>query len=156
MAREAIGTWFFSLVVVREGDRFLLVHERKHGQGWYLPAGRVEPGETLAEGAIRETLEESGVEIELEGLLRLEHRPLAGGASEPARARLRAFFAARPRAGSRPRTTPNEHSLEARFVTLDEAAALPLRGDEVLEILRYAASDPPLLPMSMVVVEGTP
>lgn len=150
MSREAIGTWFFSLVVVRRGDRFLLVHERKHGQGWYLPAGRVEPGETLAEAAMRETLEESGVEVALEGLLRLEHRPLGS------EARLRAFFLARPRPGSEPRTTPNEHSLGARFVTLDEVASLPLRGDEVMEILRYAASDPPLLPMSMVVVEGTP
>lgn len=150
MARDAIPSWFFSLVVVRSEDRFLLVHERKHGEGWYLPAGRVEWGETLSEAAIRETLEESGVEVVLEGLLRLEHRPLPDGA------RLRAFFLARPRPGSAPRTTPNAHSLEARFVTIDEASALPLRGDEVLEILRYAARSPPLLPMSMVVVEGTP
>ena len=42
MPREAIPTWFFAIVVVRRGDRFLLVHERKHGQLWYLPAGRVE------------------------------------------------------------------------------------------------------------------
>ncbi len=150
MARDGIATWFFALVIVREADRFLLVHERKHGQGWYLPAGRVEPGETLAEAAIRETREESGVEIALEGLMRLEHRPLGS------EARVRAFFLARPLPGSSPRTTPNEHSLEARFVTLDEASALPLRGDEVLELLRYAATDPAPLPMSMVVVEGTP
>jgi phosphatase NudJ len=150
MAREAIGTWFFSLVIVREGDRFLLVHERKHGQLWYLPAGRVEPGETLAEAAVRETLEESGVDVELEGLLRLEHRPLGE------QARVRAFFVARPRPGSTPRTTPNEHSLGARWVTLDELATLPLRGDEVIALCRYAATDPPLLPMSMVVVEGEP
>ena len=48
MSRTPSATWFFALVVVRRGDRFLLVHERKHGQTWYLPAGRVEPGETLA------------------------------------------------------------------------------------------------------------
>ncbi len=148
--REPIGTWFFSLVVVRDAERFLLVHERKHGQAWYLPAGRVEPGETLAEAAVRETREETGVDVELEGLLRLEHRPLGPSA------RLRAFFLARPCPGSSPRATPNEHSLGARFVTLDEASALPLRGDEVMEILRYAARAPALLPMSMVVVEGTP
>jgi len=150
MARDAIATWFFSLVVVRSGERFLLVHERKHEQRWYLPAGRVEPGETLAQAAIRETLEESGVEIELEGLLRLEHRPMGS------EARVRALFVARPKPGSEPRTTPNEHSLGARFVTIEEAGALALRGDEVLEILRYAATSPTTLPMSMVVVEGTP
>jgi phosphatase NudJ len=36
--RVAIPTWFFAVVVVRFGPRFLFVHERKHGQGWYLPA----------------------------------------------------------------------------------------------------------------------
>lgn len=151
MAREAIPTWFFALVLVRDEEgRFLLVHERKHGGGWYLPAGRVEPGETLAEGALRETREESGVEVELLGLLRLEHRPLPDGA------RVRAFFAGRPRRGSAPRTTPNEHSLGAGFFTIEELERLPLRGDEVVELCRYAASGPPLLPMSMIVVEGVP
>jgi phosphatase NudJ len=42
MSREPIPTWYFALVVVVSGDRFLRVHERKHGQLWYLPAGRVE------------------------------------------------------------------------------------------------------------------
>jgi len=41
MPREPIQTWYFALVVVRLQHRFLLVHERKHGQKWYLPAGRV-------------------------------------------------------------------------------------------------------------------
>ena len=34
------------MAVVRLGRRFLVVRERKHGQGWYLPAGRVEAGES--------------------------------------------------------------------------------------------------------------
>src|SRR4051812_25175444 len=66
MAREPIPTWFFALVVVRKGDRFLLVQEHEHGQLWYLPAGRVEPGEGLCAAALRETLEESGVPVVLE------------------------------------------------------------------------------------------
>ncbi len=56
-------TWCFALMVVRLEDRFLVVHEAKHGQRWYLPAGRVEPGETFAEAAARETLEEAGVVV---------------------------------------------------------------------------------------------
>src|SRR5207244_8580287 len=90
MPRDPIPTWFFALVVVRKGDRFLLVHERKHGQLWYLPAGRVEPGETLADGALRETLEETGVRVRLEGILRVEHSPSPNGA------RCRVFFTASP------------------------------------------------------------
>jgi 8-oxo-dGTP pyrophosphatase MutT (NUDIX family) len=69
MAREPIPTWSFALVLVRLSRRFLLVHERKHGQLWYLPAGRVEPGETFAAAAHRETREEAGIDIVLEGVV---------------------------------------------------------------------------------------
>lgn len=147
MAAEPIPTHAFALVVVRRGDRFLLVHERKHGGGWYLPAGRVEAGETLAEAAHRETLEESGVAIELEGLVRLEHRPYEGGA------RLRAFFVARPRPGAEPRTSPNEHSLGARFVTLTEARALPLRDPEALRLCELVSAGAPILPIEAIARE---
>src|SRR5437016_11527969 len=92
MAREPIPTWFFALVVVRSGHRYLLVHENKHGQLWYLPAGRVEPGESFIEAARRETLEETGVPVVLEGILRVEHSPLRDGSG----ARLRVLFVARP------------------------------------------------------------
>ena len=75
MGRDPIPTSYFALVVVQHGDRFLLVQERKHGQRWHLPAGRAEPGESLAEAAERETLEESGVKVRLTGVLRVEHSP---------------------------------------------------------------------------------
>src|SRR4051812_44444003 len=91
MARDAIPTWFIVLVVVRSGDRFLLVHERKHGQGFYLPAGRVEPGEGLIEAAERETMEEAGIPIVIEHILRVEHAPQWDGS-----ARVRVIFVARP------------------------------------------------------------
>lgn len=41
--------------------------EPRHGF-WTLPAGFMELGETAAEGALRETVEEAGAHIELQGL----------------------------------------------------------------------------------------
>lgn len=38
---------------------------------WTLPAGFMELGETVAEGALRETLEEAGARVELQGLMTL-------------------------------------------------------------------------------------
>ncbi|WP_425500832.1 NUDIX hydrolase [Pseudaquabacterium terrae] len=38
---------------------------------WTLPAGFMELGETVADGALRETVEEAGAKVELEGLLTL-------------------------------------------------------------------------------------
>ena len=52
------------------GDRVLLCRraiEPRHGL-WTLPAGFMELGETTAEGALRETIEEAGARIELQGL----------------------------------------------------------------------------------------
>ncbi|MBL9101866.1 MAG: NUDIX domain-containing protein [Myxococcales bacterium] len=150
MAREAMPTWFFSLVVVRRGDRFLLVQERKHGQTWYLPAGRVEAGESLAEAARRETLEETGVEVELEGVLRVEHNPGLEAT------RVRVFFVARPIGAGAPKQAPDEHSLAARWVTLAELRELPLRGREVLEIYEAVAAGVHVAPLATIVPEGTP
>jgi phosphatase NudJ len=150
MSRKAIPTWFFSLVVVRAGDRFLAVHEAKHGQLWYLPAGRAEAGETLAEAALRETLEETGVPVVLEGLLKFQHTPSDEGA------RVRALFLARPADDRPPKTTPDEHSLEARWVTLDELARLPLRGPEVLALFRWVAGGAPIYPLDLIGSERCP
>ena len=56
-------------VVEREG-RFLLIEERINGElVLNQPAGHWEPGETLIEAARRETLEESGWEVEPTHLL---------------------------------------------------------------------------------------
>jgi ADP-ribose pyrophosphatase YjhB (NUDIX family) len=52
------------------GDEVLLCRrniEPRYGL-WTLPAGFMELGETVAEGAVRETVEEAGARIELEGL----------------------------------------------------------------------------------------
>lgn len=38
---------------------------------WTLPAGFMELGETVADGALRETTEEAGAQVELQGLLSL-------------------------------------------------------------------------------------
>ncbi|MEI8382948.1 MAG: NUDIX domain-containing protein, partial [Planctomycetota bacterium] len=57
LSREPIPTWFFVLVAVRHNNKYLLIHEAKHGQLWYFPAGRVEPGEDFIAAAKRETLE---------------------------------------------------------------------------------------------------
>jgi ADP-ribose pyrophosphatase YjhB (NUDIX family) len=58
-------------------DRVLLCRraiEPRHGL-WTLPAGFMENGETTAEGAIRETLEEAGARVEIDNLYHLINIP---------------------------------------------------------------------------------
>jgi len=150
MARDPIPTWFFVLAVVRRGAQFLLVHERKHGQLWYLPAGRVEPGEDFITAAKRETLEEAGIPIEVDGIVRLEHSPSPHGT------RVRLIISAAPVDDTPPKTEPDEESLGAGWFTLEEMRSLPLRGPDVLEIFSYVEGGGFIAPRSMLAWEGDP
>ncbi len=148
MAREPIPCWCYALVIVRMGRRFLLVHEAKHGQHWYLPAGRVEPGETFMQAAHREVIEEAGLDVVLEGIVRVQHTPTPHGV------RMRVIFVARPLDDTPTKSVPDEESLEARWVTLEELSGFSLRGDEVETLFRYVADGGLIAPMSMLGFEG--
>jgi 8-oxo-dGTP pyrophosphatase MutT (NUDIX family) len=79
--------------VVPDGGRFLFVEERIRGRLVVnQPAGHLEPDETLAEAAVRETREETGWQVEITDLLAVYHWP-----SPPDRRPvLRFTFLARP------------------------------------------------------------
>lgn len=147
MAREPVPTWFFVVTVVVSDGRYLLLKEKKHA-GWYFPAGRVEPGESLFAAALRETREETGVDVELEGLLRFEHGPTYGGA------RVRVFFLARPLPGSEPKITPDNEG--AAFLSLEQIRRLPLRGPDVLPCLEFHAAGGRVLPLDALTTEDAP
>ena len=150
MSRDPIPTWCFAVVVVRLGHRFLIVHERKHGQRWYLPAGRVEPGETFAEAAIRETREEAGLEVALEGVVRVEHSPALDGA------RLRVVYVARPTDDRPPKAAPDAESLGAAWVTLEELDRYALRGEDVRALFAHVAGGAPIHPLTVLAREDAP
>jgi ADP-ribose pyrophosphatase YjhB (NUDIX family) len=80
-----------SAAVFRGGR--VLIARRMNPPLWSLPGGKIEPGESLAQAAIREVREETGVEIEIVGPAGEIEVALSG-----ARYRIHAF-AARWRAG---------------------------------------------------------
>ncbi|MGC0312357.1 NUDIX hydrolase [Kitasatospora acidiphila] len=57
-----------SVVVVDESGRVLL-HRRTDNGMWALPGGKMELGESLAGCGIRETREETGIDIEITGIV---------------------------------------------------------------------------------------
>ncbi|MEK7723746.1 MAG: NUDIX domain-containing protein [Acidobacteriota bacterium] len=149
MPRDPIPTWFFALVVVRKDDKFLLVHERKHEQKWYLPAGRIEPREDFIKAAQRETLEETGVSVKIEGILKIQHTPMFDGS-----ARVRFIVIASPEDDTPPKSEPDEESLEAAWMTLEEMKNIELRGNEVLELFEYVANGAPIYPLNLITSEA--
>ena len=65
------------IVAIIEDEKVLLT-KREDFEVWCLPGGGVEDGETLAEGAIREAKEETGLDVELTSLVGVYSR-LGGG-----------------------------------------------------------------------------
>jgi phosphatase NudJ len=150
MAREPIPTWCYALVVVRKGDRFLMVQESKYGEPWYLPGGRVEAGETFIDAAVRETREEAGIPVRVTGVIRIEHSP------SPAGARMRVLFLAEPTDDTPPKSEPDDESLRAAWVSLDELPQYKLRGAEVADLFRYVAAGGFIHGPDVISPEGTP
>lgn len=63
----------FALTIVRNSkNQFLSVLECGN-QGWWVPGGGVDPGETCHQAALRECVEEAGINIVLKGVLRIEN-----------------------------------------------------------------------------------
>lgn len=146
--KKSIETWTFVLVVVRLGHRFLVVQERKHQNTWYLPAGRVEPGETFEEAARRETLEEAGIHISIDGILRIEHTPEPDGS-----ARLRVIYLASPVDDTPPKSIADEESLQARWVTLAELQTMRTRGRGFIELFASTSSQLDVYPRDLIRLE---
>jgi len=143
MPRSPLPTWYFALVVVRRGHRFLLTQERKYGSSWSIPGGRVEPGEGLAEAAVREVFEETGVPVRLDGILRVEHSPGDG-------VRVRVIYTGTPIDDTEPKTMADDESLGAAWLTLDEIRERPLRGSELCALLESVVNGRPVYPLDLM------
>ena len=72
-----MGTIIVGGIIEKDG-KFLLVQEAKEkcrGK-WCIPAGHLDPNETIFEGAKREVYEECGCKVELTGVLEIGNRVL--------------------------------------------------------------------------------
>lgn len=123
-------------VVVWHGERVLLVQRaRPPRQGqWSLPGGAQQLGETVADAARRELLEEAGIAVDLGGIIAtidLIERTADG------RVRyhytLIDFVAEAPE----PDVRPGDDAADARWFALDELDALGL-WSETLRVIRLA------------------
>jgi len=61
-----------NIAVIHEGK--ILLTQREDFETWILPSGGVEDDESIAQAAIRETKEETGLDVELTGLVGIYSR----------------------------------------------------------------------------------
>jgi ADP-ribose pyrophosphatase YjhB (NUDIX family) len=113
-------------------DKVLLCRrniEPRHGY-WTLPAGFMELGETTEQGALRETDEEAGARVELQGLFTLLNVARVGQVHFFYRARLLDT-----------RFAPGPETIEAQLFSEDEIPWEELAFRTVKETLRHYFED---------------
>jgi 8-oxo-dGTP diphosphatase len=95
-------------IVVNDNNEILLIKGPR--RGWEMPGGQVEEGESLSQAAIRETKEESGIDIEI--------IKFCGIFQNVGNSICNTLFLAKPIGGEPIRTS---ESLESAFFPIEEA-----------------------------------
>jgi ADP-ribose pyrophosphatase YjhB (NUDIX family) len=104
-----------NVIVVNDSDEILLIR-RSDNANWAVPGGAVDLGESLTQAAVRETKEESGIDVEVTGLVGIytDPRHIVFYTSDgEARQEFSIVLTARP-VGGQPQTSAE--STEVRWV----------------------------------------
>ena len=131
-------------VVVVDDDGRILLHRRTDNDKWALPGGVMEIGESIAGCALREVREETGLEVELLGIVGLYTDPGHVFAYDDGEVRqeFSICFRARPTGGSLARS---EESHEVRFFKPADIDDLPMVPSIRLRITDYLKDDEPAI-----------
>ncbi len=124
-----------SAVVADEDGRILLTRRRDNDL-WTIPGGAMEPGETIAETALREVQEETGVDVEVVRLVGIysDPRHLIEYADGEVRQQFSICFACRPTGGV---PGSSEETSEVRYVGRSELDSLDIHPSIRLRIGHY-------------------
>ena len=124
-----------SAVVVDEKGRILLARRRDNSL-WTIPGGAMEPGESIVDSAIREVEEETGVKVEITGLVGIYSSPrhVVEYPDGEVRQQFSVCFAARPLAGV---PVATEETSEVRYVEPSELDALDIHPSIRLRIQHF-------------------
>ncbi len=129
-----------NVVVVNDAGEILLIR-RTDNDNWALPGGAMDPGESLPAAAVRETVEETGVEVELTGLVGIYTDPrhvILYTSNGEVRQEFSVVFTARPVGGE---PTPSDESREVRWVAPETVGVRPMDRSMRMRIARYLAGD---------------
>lgn len=101
-------------MIIEVGDKIVLIKRKYEPHGWALPGGFVDYGETVEAAAIRESKEETNLDITLVHLLGVY---------------------------SKPERDPRSHTISTTFVA--KASGAPVGGDDAAEAKLFTPDDLP-------------
>ena len=107
------------MVVINHAGAILLIRRTDNGN-WAVPGGAIDLGESVAQAAVRETLEESGIHCAITGIVGIYSDPkhvILYTSNGEARQEFSIVLTARPLSGH---PTPSIESSEVRWVQASE------------------------------------
>jgi 8-oxo-dGTP pyrophosphatase MutT (NUDIX family) len=125
-----------NVVVVNDAGEILLIR-RSDNDNWALPGGAIDLGESVAQAAIRETREETGIDCEITGLVGIYSDPkhiILYTSNGEARQEFSIVLTARPSGGH---PTPSAESTEVRWTAPAEIQHHHMDGSMRLRIGHY-------------------
>jgi 8-oxo-dGTP pyrophosphatase MutT (NUDIX family) len=133
-----------SAVVVDDEGRILL-HRRSDNEKWSIPGGRIELGETVAGAAVREVLEETGIEVAPVSLVGVYSDPRSVVAYDDGEVRQQFSICLACRRVGGSESANSDESLEVRFVAPGHLSELKMSPAIQLRIDDYLAGGPAVL-----------
>lgn len=125
-----------NVVVENDGGEILFIR-RSDNDNWALPGGGMDLGESLPATAVRETAEETGIDVEITGLVGIYTDPrhvILYTSNNEVRQEFSVVFTARPVGGA---PTPSEESTEVRWVAPTDIDRLPMDRSMRMRVEQY-------------------
>ncbi|MFB8763741.1 NUDIX hydrolase [Nocardiopsis alba] len=130
-----------NVFVVNERDEVLMIR-RTDNDNWAVPGGAVDLGESVAQAAVRETLEETGVTCEITGIAGIYSDPkhiIFYTSDGEARQEFSLVFTARPLSGE---PTPSDESKEVVWVPKAELVGYRMDRSMRMRVDQFLSGGP--------------